>query len=96
MHVVQLHSEDVAKLHGGACSHTARRLIRRCQCRNWSLTAPHPAEMAATMKVNADEPDVALSFAHLVRSVPSRPDDLSTHSPVYRAHRLCRQCKLLL
>lgn len=41
---------------------------------SWSLSAPHPAEMAPTMEVNADEPEVALSFAHLTGILAKRKD----------------------
>eukprot|EP00892_Ulva_mutabilis_P000012 jgi/Ulvmu1/10010/UM059_0059.1 len=40
----------------------------------WSLTAPHPAEMAPTMTVNEDDPQLALAFAHLTGILAKRKD----------------------
>jgi hypothetical protein len=35
-------------------------------CRKWNEIAPHPAEVAPTLTVKESEPELAISFAHLV------------------------------
>jgi hypothetical protein len=41
-------------------------MYRLTACRRWNESAPHPAEVAPTLTVKESEPEVALSFAHLV------------------------------